>query len=98
MLGAATDDSVFLDVTSIKPGELWDEKITDALQTAEVFILYWCCQSAESEYIAAEIGSALKDPNKRLVPVLLCSAALPSELSKRQWIDLRKKVVHDCVT
>jgi hypothetical protein len=96
LLGAAADDAVFLDVTSIKPGEIWKTEIEKAVREASVFILCWCCESEKSSFIAYEIQAALSAGEKRLVPVLFCSTPLPATLADRQWIDLRERVVHLC--
>jgi len=96
LLGAAADDAVFVDVTSIQPGSLWKGEIENAIRDSPVFVLCWCCNSAASEFIQHEIDMALKGGEKRLVPVLFCSTPLPPLLASRQWIDLRGRVVHAC--
>jgi hypothetical protein len=93
LLGAAAD-AVFLDITSLKPGDLWREEIEGAVRDATVFILCWCCESEQSAFVAHEIGIALEDTTKRLIPVLFCSTPLPKPLSDRQWIDLRGRIIH----
>jgi hypothetical protein len=67
-----------------------------AVQEARVFILCWCCAGQRSDFIAKEIRTALQDTNKKLVPVLFCSTALPPKIADRQWIDLRSQIVHSC--
>ncbi len=96
LLGVASDDAVFLDVSSLKPGDLWEEKIIGAVKEASVFVLCWCCQSQESTFVAKEIDAALAAGKKRLVPVLFCSTKLPDNMADRQWIDLRGRIVHVC--
>jgi hypothetical protein len=96
LLGAAADDAVFLDVSSIKPGDLWKSEIEGAVRNASVFILCWCCESKRSDFVAYEIKTALEAGGKRLVPVLLCSTPLPPSLADRQWIDLQGRIVHAC--
>jgi hypothetical protein len=96
ILGVPGNDAVFMDVEQLKPGDLWSKEIIGAVRASSVFVICWCCQSKGSEYVTKEISAALTDKNKKLVPVLFCSTKLPSSLSKRQWIDLRGKVVHKC--
>jgi hypothetical protein len=96
LLCAASDDAVFLDINSIKPGDLWKTEIEAAVRDSSVFILCWCCQSQKSDFVAHEMRIALRDKSKRLVPVLLCSTPVPPSFSKRQWIDLRGRIVHNC--
>jgi hypothetical protein len=95
-LGPAADDAVFLDITSIKAGAVWAAEIEDAIRDARVFYLCWCCEAEKSRFVAHEIETALVSGEKRMVPVLFCSARLPSILTDRQWIDLRGRVVHAC--
>lgn len=96
LLGVGADDAVFLDVASLKPGDLWDDKIMGAVKEASVFVLCWCCESEHSTFIAKEISAALSQGVKRLVPVLFCSTPLPPNMADRQWIDLRGQIVHNC--
>ena len=96
MLGAAANDAVFLDVTSIKAGDLWESEIKLALKEASVFILCWCCDSSKSAFVAYEMRKALRDKRKKLVPVLFCDMPLPPSLRDRQWIDLKGRIVHPC--
>ncbi len=96
LLGVAAEDAVFLDVTSLKPGDPWDEKIISAVKEAPVFVLCWCCESNKSSFVAKEIATALSKGRKRLVPVLFCATPLPPELAAWHWIDLRGRVVHEC--
>jgi hypothetical protein len=96
LLGSATNDAVFLDVSSLKPGDLWEDEIVKAVKESSVFVLCWCCECKKSEFIAKEISTALSDRRKRLVPVLLCAMDLPTALANRQWIDLRGQVAHNC--
>jgi TIR domain len=96
ILGAATEDAVFLDVTSIKPGDRSTAEIEAAVRASSVFILCWCCECEKSGFVKGEIEIALESNQKRLVPVLLCNTPLPSSIADRQWVDLRWRVVHSC--
>ena len=98
LLGVAADDAVFLDVNSLKPGDRWEDKILSAVKQSSVFILCWCCDGEKSTFISKEISTALADEQKRLVPVRLCPADLPTTVADRQWIDLRGRVLHQCST
>jgi TIR domain len=96
LLGVASSGVVFMDVASLAPGDHWEKEIIEAVEQASVFVLCWCCECEKSHFVAKEIGTALSDPAKKLVPVLLCSTALPAGLSQRQWLDLRGQIVHRC--
>lgn len=96
LLGAAADDSVFLDVESLKPGSMWETEIMGAVRASKIFVVCWCCRGSRSDFMAREIETALEDSQKRIVPVLLCSFGLTDHLADRQWIDLRGRIYHDC--
>jgi len=98
LLGVASDDAVFLDVNSLKPGDDWEAEILGAVRDSSVFVVCWCCESEASPFVAKEISVALSKGRKRLVPVLFCSTPLPEQLKKQQWIDLRGRILHSCVS
>jgi hypothetical protein len=95
LLGAVAA-TVFLDVESIKPGDVWQTAVENAVRESSVFIVCWCCESGRSQFIQREIAVAMEDKRKRLVPVLLCSMPLPSPLGDLQWIDIQERVIHQC--
>lgn len=88
---------VFRDLDCINPGEKWDEEIRRALQECKTFVLFWCCHSSHSEWIAKEIDGALSPGNKQFIPVLLCGTPVPDEVRKYQWIDFRHCTKHCCL-
>ena len=96
LLGVVAEDAVFLDVERLKPGQLWEKEITEAVERSSVFVVCWCCETERSRFVMQEIALALRDPKKKVVPVLFCAAILPAHLFDRQWIDLRGRVVHTC--
>jgi hypothetical protein len=97
LLGVASNDMVFFDVSSLRPGDNWEAEIHQAVREARVFVLCWCCEARESTFIANEIRWALSDESKKLVPVLFCGAPLPKPFSEIQWIDLRGQLFHSCI-
>ena len=96
MLAAGRQDSVFVDIDNLQAGDYWRDEIEDAIGASAVFVLCWCCESKKSEFVRREIQLALKDNQKRIVPVLFCSTPLPEPLANRQWVDLRGRVLHSC--
>jgi hypothetical protein len=96
LLGLSAEDAVFLDIEQLKPGVLWEKTIVKAIEQSSVFVICWCCESKKSSFVAREIKLALADRKRKIVPVLFCSAKLPHQVSKSQWIDLRGRVVHTC--
>jgi hypothetical protein len=85
---------VFLD-TAIEPGTRWKHAILESLRQAQHFVLIWCCHAAESEWVAREVRTAIRE-EKGIAPVLLCGVEPPDAVSRYQWIDLRGVVKHAC--
>jgi hypothetical protein len=79
----------------LKAGDRWDQVIRSAVKQSSVFVLFWCCDTRGSQYVAEEIALALR-LKKKIVPVKLCSAAMPPPLGEWQWIDLGQRVQHLC--
>jgi len=88
------DRHVFWD-QQLSPGDRWDEALRLSVRQSHIFVLFWCCDTGYSDYIAQEIALALR-LKKKIVPVKLCNAALPQPLGAWQWIDLQKRVEHQC--
>ncbi len=80
----------------LKAGDSWDPVIRSSIKQSSIFVLFWCCDTRGSEYIAKELALALL-LNKKVVPVKLCAAAMPQPLSDWQWIDLRQSAQHVCL-
>jgi hypothetical protein len=97
LLRIADDDAVWLDISSLKPGDDWKLEIEKAIEASQVLVLCWCCAAKMSQAVAYEIGVAMRSGEKRLVPVILCDAELPQPLAGNQWIDLRGQVPHKCL-
>jgi len=84
---------VFFDSDSIIPGEKWRDALQNAISTSDQMIIIWCCHSAKSKEVAAEIEFGL-GLNKPIIPVLCCDFPVEEKLRKFQWIDVRKFVNH----
>jgi hypothetical protein len=96
LLAGVTAKPIFLDIESIKPGDLWESYIEDAVRSSEAFVMCWCCQSEQSKFVKREIRFAVAVKGKRLIPVLFCSVPLPRALEDRQWVDLSGRISHTC--
>lgn len=84
----ATEDLVFQDLDSIKPGRKWRREIEEALYAAQLFVLFWCYHSSRSAEVKKEYELALTT-GKDVLPVLLDTTPLPEPLSEFQWVDFR---------
>ena len=62
LLGVVAEDAVFLDVERLKPGQLWEKEITEAVERSSVFVVCWCCETERSRFVMQEIALALRDP------------------------------------
>lgn len=83
----ATGGGVFRDMESIQPGTKWRVAISDAIDSCQTFLLFWCAHSARSQEVKVEYGQALA-LSRPVVPVLLDQSVLPPELAEYQAIDL----------
>jgi TIR domain len=85
----STNDFVFLDSDSIKPGRRWAAAIAEAIGGASLVVVFWCLHSSESPQVESEYQSAVQ-AQKDVLPVLLDSTPVPAVLSEFQWIDFRE--------
>lgn len=83
-----TGAPVFRDKDNIPPGAAWRPLIAEALAGADATIVFWSSYSANSTEVKAEYKSAIS-LKKTIVPVLLDSTPLPSDLSEFNALDLR---------
>jgi hypothetical protein len=88
------EHKVFWD-QDLKAGDRWDTAIRSSIKQSGIFVLFWCCDTSGSGYIAEEVALALR-LKKKIIPVKLCAAAMPPSLSAWQWIDLRQRMQHVC--
>ena len=65
------------DLLSLRPGDFWEEKLTQYINECDLFLLFWSQAAKKSPYVRKEIkhallrkGSDLKAPPK-IVPVLI---------------------------
>jgi len=85
--------NVFMDRTSIQPGEKWPDKIRNSLRNANLVLAiignqWLTCQAAdgrrridgEEDWVHLELKEALQT-NKIIIPVLVYGAKMPSESS-----------------
>ena len=90
---AAMRSDVFLDSTSIEPGSLWFDSISDAITRSDVVVVFWCAHARDSTWVQAEYELGLR-LNKRLMPLLLDDTSLPTSLSLFESISFRAIGVH----
>jgi len=86
---------VFWDAHSLSPGQVWPVEIESAIVGCKRFVLLWCCDTADSDYVSKELALAVQR-QKVIIPVLLCPLPPPESITDRQWIDLRGKLNHAC--
>lgn len=80
----------WLDFKDLRPGELWDEQLKQAVSGADAAVLIISRRSVSSEHVSDEWTAAL-DQGKRLVLLVFEAVPLPEELSaaKCEWVDFR---------
>jgi hypothetical protein len=45
---------IFVDITSLRSGDLWEQKLREAIRDADVFYLFWCSHAMQSEWVQKE--------------------------------------------
>lgn len=80
---------VFID-QMMKPGEIWDNLIEDALKWSEAVIVLWSSASAQSSFVRNEARWALK--NSRILPILIGDCDIPIEFLHVNYFDLRSRL------
>jgi hypothetical protein len=83
-----TADLVFHDATGIKPGKKWRKEIDKAIHASDLVALFWCVHSSTSEEVKTEYEMAISAA-KDVMPILLDSTPLPTDLSHYHWVDFR---------
>jgi|SRR5215470_2016021 len=81
---------VFQDSDRIPPGQRW-RAIAKALAKSNLVVVFWCHHASGSNEVSKEWRAAI-ELAKDLLPLLLDSTPLPSELADFQWIDFRATV------
>jgi predicted nucleotide-binding protein len=80
---------LWMDVTSLQPGEQWVNAIHQALQSSIGFLFFASSKSLNSESRLHELSMAAADTSRLIIPVLLHQPLiLPTELAHRPSIDL----------
>ncbi len=74
--------------TSLVPGDRWQQRIEDALKEAGVIFVVLSGTSAQSEWVLSEVATA-RVLGKRIIPLLIEDANVPSSLADIQWVDFR---------
>jgi hypothetical protein len=81
---------VWIDREELRPGELWQEAIVQAVDNAYAFVLMLSRDAAASDNVRREVDLA-EEANKELVPVLLTPVELPVKLRYQlagiEWIE-----------
>lgn len=82
--------SAFLAGMSLKPGDVWGDKIHSALRASPTVLCLMSKAACASPYVNQEFGMALSDA-KTIIPVVwdMDPAELPGWLRKFQALDLR---------
>ena len=82
---------VFQDIDSIALGKKWPPQIQNALQEADLVIVFWCSHSARSAEVKKEYKKA-DEAGKDILPVLLDETPVSKALAKYPWVDFREIV------
>lgn len=88
----ATGVKVYLDVTSLRTGNAWEEQLKHAIETTDVFYLFWSRFAKASEHVETEWRTALEKKGLAFIhPIPLEDprhAQPPTELSSLHFNDI----------
>lgn len=87
-LSAAGIHDYWFDKESLSPGDLWAEKIQDALRNSDTFIVFLSPNSLDNPNVFFEVGAAFAN-DKLIIPVLIDNVdqrRIPISLANRQYI------------
>jgi hypothetical protein len=77
----AMGHDVFIDYRKILPGMRWRDALEKALQDADVLLVFWTQQAAQSDWVRQEYESFdTRFPDRPLVPILGDTTRLPEKL------------------
>jgi serine/threonine-protein kinase len=89
---SAAGIQVFLDVLSLRAGQLWENVVTEKIRSSETFFLFWSAHAKASEWVEKEWRLALANRGLQYIhPVPLVSpaeASPPQELRQLHFNDL----------
>ena len=67
----ALDHQVFMDKRSIRAGRGWREELEKELHAADVLVVFWTRQAAQSKWVHREyVDFDTRFPDRPLVPIL----------------------------
>jgi len=88
--------NVWLDTRDIQPGEVFVEAISNAIASADVYVVALSPTSMASDWVRHELGIALtletETGNPKVLPVLLAKTDIPAVLAGRQYVDIRSSL------
>ncbi len=68
------DLDIFVDVLSLRSGQLWEQKLYKFIQESDTFYLFWSDHARKSEWVEKEWRYALQTKGITFInPVILCS-------------------------
>ena len=82
--------NVWLDQTDIRPGDLWDRAVENALAAARAVVVVLSPDAVASRSVLDEVSYAL-DSSKPVLPVLYRACDIPFRLKRLQYTDLTER-------
>ncbi len=83
------DLDIFMDVLSLRSGELWERRLREEIRSRDIFYLFWSIAACKSEWVKREWTIALEEKGiSYIYPVPLDSPKLappPTELSAKHF-------------
>lgn len=81
--------TVFFDLDSIDVGESFPDRIREAIESCDRFMLFWSHNAMQSKWVNQELDIALQN-RKVILPILLDATDLRSDIATIQSLDLSR--------
>ena len=85
--------NIFRDIEQVELARRWQPEIAKAIASSRTCLVFWSSSAADSAHVAKEYKSALAG-GKDVIPVLLDSTPLSSELNPLQGLDFKRFFIH----
>lgn len=96
--GLEVEYETFIDVLNLRPGDVWEPKIFDAIDGCDVFVIIWSQHARESEWVKRESCYALKRRNQyqrpRIHPIPVEGPPIPPVPGELEAVHFNDRLLH----
>ena len=78
--------NIWLDKLDIKPGDIWEKEVENAIVTCGQLLIILSLDSVSSDNVRDELSYSI-EKRKRIIPVLFKKCEIPFRISRRHYCD-----------